>query len=64
MMVDNEVQAIQLANDSNLGLSASVWSRDLSRAERVAHQLYVGSVNINGTLSLFAIPRLPFSRVK
>jgi acyl-CoA reductase-like NAD-dependent aldehyde dehydrogenase len=64
MMVDDEVHAIQLANDSDLGLSASVWSRDLTRAERVAHQLYVGSVNINDTMSHFAIPRLPFGGVK
>ena len=64
MMADDEVHAIQLANDSNLGLSASVWSRDLAHAERVAHQLYVGSVNINDTMSHFAIPRLPFGGVK
>ena len=64
MMVDDERHAIQLANDSNLGLSASVWSKNLARAERVAHQLYVGSVNINDTMSHFAIPRLPFGGVK
>ncbi len=64
MMADDEVHAIQLANDSNLGLSASVWSRNLAHAERVAHQLYVGSVNINDTMSHFAIPRLPFGGVK
>ena len=64
MMVDDELHAIQLANDSNLGLSASVWSKNLARAERVAHQLYVGSVNINDTMTHFAIPRLPFGGVK
>jgi succinate-semialdehyde dehydrogenase/glutarate-semialdehyde dehydrogenase len=64
MMVDDEVHAIQLANDSNLGLSASVWSRNLAHAEGVAHQLYVGSVNINDTMTHFAIPRLPFGGVK
>lgn len=64
MMVDDELHAIQLANDSNLGLSASVWSRNLAHAEQVAHQLYVGSVNINDTMSHFAIPRLPFGGVK
>ncbi|MCP4417805.1 MAG: aldehyde dehydrogenase family protein [Chloroflexi bacterium] len=64
MMVDDELHAIQLANDSNLGLSASVWSQNLARAEHVAHQLYVGSVNINDTMSHFAIPRMPFGGVK
>lgn len=64
MMADDEVHAIQLANDSNLGLSASVWSKSLAHAERVAHQLNVGSVNINDTMSHFAIPRLPFGGVK
>ena len=64
MMVDDEVHAIQLANDSHLGLSASVWSRSLPHAEQVAHQLYVGAVNINDTMSHFAIPRLPFGGVK
>ena len=64
MKVDDETHAIQLANDSNFGLSASVWSQDLERAQRVAHQLQVGSVNINDTMTHFAIPRLPFGGVK
>lgn len=64
MIVDDETHAIQMANDSDLGLSASVWSKNLARAERVAHQLYVGSVNINDTMTHFAIPRLPFGGVK
>lgn len=64
MMVDDEAHAIQLANDSELGLSASVWSQNLKHAEWVAHQLDVGSVNINDTMSHFAIPRLPFGGVK
>lgn len=64
MKVDDETHAIQLANDSNFGLSASVWSQNLERAQRVAHQLHVGSVNINDTMTHFAIPRLPFGGVK
>lgn len=64
MRVDNELHAIQLANHSNFGLSASVWSQDLARAARVAEQLEVGSVNINDTMSHFAIPHLPFGGVK
>lgn len=64
MKVDDELHAIQLANDSYMGLGASVWTNDLARAERVAHQLETGSVNINDTISHFGIPTLPFGGVK
>ena len=64
MRVSSEQAAIYLANDSHLGLSASVWSRDLKQAQRVARQLAVGSVNINDTISHFGIPRLPFGGIK
>ena len=45
--VDGDDDAIARANDSPYGLTASVWSRDRARAERVARRLAVGSVNIN-----------------
>jgi acyl-CoA reductase-like NAD-dependent aldehyde dehydrogenase len=48
--VADEAEAIRLANDSEYGLSASVWSRDNERAERVARRLEVGAVNINDAL--------------
>lgn len=64
MKVKDEAEAVQLANDSRYGLSASVWSGDLDRAERVAHQLEVGSVNINDTISHYAVTQLPFGGVK
>ncbi len=64
MKVADETDAIHLANHSYMGLGASVWSRDLKRAERVAHQLETGSVNINDTITHFAIPNLPFGGVK
>lgn len=64
MRVDNETHAIQLANHSDFGLSASVWSEDLARARRVAKSLHVGSVNINDTMSHFGVPQLPFGGVK
>ena len=64
MQVADEAEAIRLANDSLFGLSASVWSRDLERAERVAQQLEVGSVIINDTISHFGVPTLPFGGVK
>lgn len=64
MKVADEVDAIHLANHSYMGLGASVWSKDLKRAERIAHQLETGSVNINDTITHFAIPNLPFGGVK
>jgi acyl-CoA reductase-like NAD-dependent aldehyde dehydrogenase len=64
MKVTDETHAIQLANHSDFGLSASVWSRNLRHAKQVAHQLQVGSVNINDTMTHFAIPNLPFGGIK
>ncbi len=64
MKVESEAHAIQLANDSDMGLGASVWSQDIKRAERVAHQIETGSVNINDTITHFVIPNLPFGGVK
>ncbi|MDP6221153.1 MAG: aldehyde dehydrogenase family protein, partial [Candidatus Thalassarchaeaceae archaeon] len=43
-----EEEAIQLANDSEYGLSGGVWSGDEKRAMRVARQMRTGQVSING----------------
>ena len=51
MKVADATEAVRLANDSPYGLSASVFSGDVERAEAVAVQLDCGAVNINDVIS-------------
>ncbi|WP_280343044.1 aldehyde dehydrogenase family protein [Nocardia neocaledoniensis] len=59
MKVADEAEAIRLANDSIYGLSASVWTGDKARGERVARQLNVGAVNINDVFANLFNPAMP-----
>jgi succinate-semialdehyde dehydrogenase/glutarate-semialdehyde dehydrogenase len=45
--VDSEEEAIELANDSEFGLSASVWTLDRAKGDRIARRIEAGSVWIN-----------------
>ena len=47
VVVDSEQEAIELANDSEFGLGASVWTEDRARGERIARRLESGMVWIN-----------------
>ena len=47
VVVDSEQEAIDLANDSEFGLGASVWTKDRQRGERIARRLESGMVWIN-----------------
>ena len=60
----SEAQAIELANDPDFGLSASVWSHDLKRADRVARCIYTGNVSINNVMLTEGNHALPFGGVQ
>lgn len=49
--VADEAEAIRLANDSVYGLSATVWTGDKQRGDRIARRLDVGAVNINDVMA-------------
>ena len=58
----DEADAIRLANNSQFGLGASVWTQDRARAERMAAQIESGVVFVNGIVK--SDPRLPFGGIK
>lgn len=64
MRFKTEDEAVALANDSPYGLSASVWSTDLARAERVARRIVTGNVSINNALATQGHSGLPFGGIK
>lgn len=47
MSFKDETEAIQLANNSDLGLAAAVWTKDLSRAHRMIRSVKAGVVHVN-----------------
>lgn len=56
----DEAQVIELANDSDFGLSASVWSADKEVCDRVTRALDVGNVSVNNVMLTEGNPYLPF----
>jgi acyl-CoA reductase-like NAD-dependent aldehyde dehydrogenase len=62
IIAGDEVEAIKLANDSEYGLGASIWTQDLEKAERLSSLVESGIVSVNNVVA--SDPRVPFGGVK
>ncbi len=61
--VDDEAEAVRLANSTPYGLFASVWTGDRRRGLQVARKLRAGGVSVNDVLSHYSVPSLPMGGV-
>lgn len=64
MKFKTEEEVIRLANDSVYGLGGSVWSKDITRARRVASAIKTGNLSINNHMLNEGNPYLPFGGTK
>src|ERR1041385_1078040 len=64
MTFSTEEEAVRLANDSEFGLTARVWSNSIPRAQRVAARIDAGTVMINEVLYTHGIAQAPWGGVK
>jgi len=61
-IVENESEAIKLANDSEFGLGASIWTKDLAKADKMSRRIEAGIVSVNNVV--ISDPRIPFGGIK
>ena len=62
LTVDDEAQAIEVANNTKFGLGASIWTQDLEKAERLTSMVDSGIVTVNNVV--VSDPRVPFGGIK
>src|SRR5208282_6369242 len=55
MAFDSDDEAVRLANDSEHGLAASVWTRNRTRGEAIARRIHAGTVMVNDVVACFGI---------
>ena len=61
---ETEEEAVRLANDSEFGLTASVWTRDYAKGRRVAEKIEAGTVCVNEVLYTHGIGQTPWGGFK
>ena len=64
MTFKTDDEAVRLANDSDFGLTASVWTNDLGRGRALAERIDAGTVTVNEVLYTHAIAQTPWGGVK
>jgi len=64
MRVENEEEAIRLANDSNLGLNSSVFAGEPSQAEQIARRVQCGGAIVNDAIANYLAMEIPIGGVK
>jgi acyl-CoA reductase-like NAD-dependent aldehyde dehydrogenase len=47
MKVSSDAEAVELCNDSEFGLTASIWTKDVAKAEELAEEIEAGTVFVN-----------------
>jgi succinate-semialdehyde dehydrogenase/glutarate-semialdehyde dehydrogenase len=62
--VRDEEEAVELANDSDYGLSGNVWTTDLEKGEKIAERMVTGSVSVNDISVTYGVAEAPFGGVK
>lgn len=63
-VVKDEEEAVRVANDTDYGLTTSIWTRDLARGTRLARRMECGVVTVNNHSFTGSIPMAPWSGVK
>lgn len=58
----DETEALKIANDSEYGLGASIWTKNLAMAEKLAENIESGVVSVNNVVA--SDPRVPFGGIK
>jgi len=58
----NAEQAVEIANDTEFGLGASLWTQDVEKAEKLCREIQSGIVTVNNIVA--SDPRVPFGGIK